>query len=207
MKNAPLNLSPIRYQLRENLTMLKAAINRPKEVATIFPTSPSLARALLNGQSFKKARLVVELGPGTGAITLPLRRRLSKDTKYLGVEITPSLVRDLKAKFPELCFVCDSAERLPRILGKRQADAIVSSIPWTLLGPEEQERLLRGILAVLKPGGTFSTYVCLNAAWYPSARHLKTLIEKSFRTVEKGPIVWANLPPAFVYTCRKAFES
>lgn len=207
MKNSPLNFTPIRHQLHENLTMLKAAITRPKEVATIFPTSPSLARTLLSGQNFKKARLVIELGPGTGAITRPLRRRLAKGTEYLGVEITPSLVKGLQSRFPDLHFVQDSAERLPRILGKRKADAIISSIPWTLLGPKEQEKLMKGILASLKPGGTFSTYVCLNAAWYPSARHLKALLEKSFRSLDRSPIVWSNLPPAFVYTCRKALES
>lgn len=207
MKNTPIRLPPIRHHLHENLTMLRAAIVRPKEVATIFPTSASLAQALLDGQSFKKASLVVELGPGTGAITRPLRKRLSRSTEYLGVEITPSLIKGLQSRYPDLCFVRDSAERLPGILGKRKADAIVSSIPWTLLGPREQENLMNGILGALKPGGTFSTYVCLNAAWYPSARHLKMLLDRSFLAVEKSPIVWSNLPPAFVYTCRKALES
>lgn len=181
--------------------MLRAAIARPKEVATIFPTSPLLARALLRGHDFGSAGLVVELGPGTGAITQPLRRRLEPGTDYLGVEITPSLVRTLRARFPELKFVQDSAEYLPRILSGRKAAAIVSSIPWTLLGPDAQETLMLAITTSLQPGGRFSTYVCVNAAWYPSARYLRTLLRRSFKRVQKSPIVWSNLPPSFVYTC------
>ncbi len=207
MKSQETSTLTLRRQLNQNLSMLRAAIRRPKEVSTIFPTSPALARALLQGHSFKKAELVVELGPGTGAITRPLQPRLPRRTEYLGVELVPSLVKTLRKEFPKLNFVQDSAVHLDRILGQRQADSIVSSIPWTLLNPEVQEDLLEAIVGALKPGGIFSTYVCLNAAWYPAAKNLKYLLARSFPSMQKSPIVWANIPPAFVYTCRKPLDS
>src|SRR4051812_33337924 len=102
--------------LRENLEMLRAAMRRPKEVATIFPTSSALSSAILAGHDFKSAKRVVELGPGTGAITRPLRKHLAKDTDYIGIELDEGLASSLARRFPDMDFVQDSAEKLPRIL-------------------------------------------------------------------------------------------
>jgi phospholipid N-methyltransferase len=37
----------------------------------------------------------------------------------------------------------------------------------------------------------------------PSAHKFRKKLDRTFHKVEKGKVVWGNIPPAFVYRCRK----
>ena len=52
-------------------------------------------------------------------------------------------------------------------------------------------------------GGRFSTYGYIHGKIMPRGHSIKSLFKKRFHTVETSEIVWQNLPPAFVYKCRK----
>ncbi len=183
---------------------VKAALKNPLQISTIFQTGPWLRDQLLSGLDIKDADIVVELGPGAGAITEGLVRIMNKETKYFGIELNEDLVLALKKFYPELTFYQKSAEYCEQIAKENKPiDVIASSLPWTVFPYGLQERLVKAIHSSLKPGGQFATYMCVNATIYPAAESFKELIYSNFDKVEKSQVVWRNIPPAFVYTCTK----
>lgn len=178
-----------------------AAARRPREVATIFPTSRALAERLIAGVDFN-CRLLVELGPGSGAITRPLLERLDP-AAYVGLEINGGLVTLLRERFPGATFEERSALDVADLVGAGQADHIVSSLPWTVFSAEDRERGVAAVHDALRPGGTFHTYVCMNAMPYPSAKALLKSLRARFRRVQRVAFEWRNVPPAFVFRAEK----
>ena len=184
------------------LEFVRAAIKNPLEVSTVFPTSPALASRLLETVPLDASGAIAEIGAGTGAITRFLLPRMPDKAKYVGVEISPEMVAYLRGAYPGAKFVEGSAEGLSEIVGSERAAAVVSSLPWTIFSPELQARILESVRASLAPDGVFVTYVCINSAWYPQARRLASLLRRAFKSVQKSPVEWRNIPPAFVYSCR-----
>jgi phospholipid N-methyltransferase len=55
----------------------------------------------------------------------------------------------------------------------------------------------------MRPGARFATFAYSHAAWMPPARKFRELLDSRFSQVETSKVVWRNVPPAFVYRCRK----
>lgn len=151
------------------------------------------------------AEIVVELGPGTGVFTRLIVRDLAPRARLICIEINPVLARKVAERFPRAVVVNDSAENLARHLGRPDAevDSAISGLPWVILSGEDQKRLLEPAVRALRPGGTFATFAYSHAAWLPAGRRFKAMLESNFSSVEISAHVWRNLPPAFVYRCRK----
>lgn len=184
---------------RETIEFVKAALRRPLEVSTVFPTSRALAETLLSFADLENSRRVVELGAGTGAITRHILPRLGHPTSYLGIELDLPMVDFLKSEFPQLRFASGPAEDLGQWVQPRSVDVIVSSLPWTVFSNDTQERTVTAILQALKPGGMFLTYLCANAIWYPQARSFIQRLEQEFSSCRKSHLEWRNIPPAYVF--------
>lgn len=190
--------------MSQSIEFIKAALRNPFQISTIFQTSPWLSEALLREVSLEDAKLVLELGPGAGAVTEPLLARLPPDSKYIGIELNSHLVQYLHKKYPDRDFLEGSAELAANVAAKHgPIDAIVSSLPWTIFPADLQEQIIESIHQALRPGGIFATYVCINASLYPAAKNLKKILYSKFKQVHKSPIEWRNIPPAFVYSCTK----
>jgi phospholipid N-methyltransferase len=186
---------------------LSTFARHPKTIGAVAPSSRRLAEAMAPALDLQSARVVVELGAGTGAITGLIRERIRLDATFLSVEMNPAAVDRLRRRFRGLHVICDSAENL-RLhldrLGHRHADCIVSSLPWSSMNADLQGRVLESIVASLRPGGCFSTMAYLHASGYASARHFRAEFGRHFGQITSSKVVWANLPPAFVYYGRKA---
>lgn len=166
------------------------------QVATLFPTSTFLARRLANVVDPNGRGAVVELGPGSGAITRHLALRAGDPDRYLGLEVSADLVGVLRARHPELRFHRGPARLLGRVLPDGEADTVVASIPWTLLAPEERDDSVEAAARALRPGGRLATFVCLHAAGGQGARGLRAALRRWFREVHPAFLEWRNLPPA-----------
>jgi phospholipid N-methyltransferase len=144
---------------------------------------------------------VVELGPGTGAFTGLILKRLNGRGRFLAVEIDSTHAAILRQRFPRCEVIHDSAENLPGHLGGRRADCIVSGLAWANMRPRTQNQILRAILKSLAPDGQFVAFAYAHAAWLPTSRRFRRGLLRYFKRVETTPIVWRNLPPAFVFRC------
>jgi phospholipid N-methyltransferase len=182
--------------------------------ASIVPSSRFLTSALLRPVDFKKARVIIELGMGTGVITLELLRRMRPDATLYGIEINPVFVSHLRERVDDRRFVpiLAGAERLGSILnqrGIRRADAIVSSLGLTSMGHDQRCSIVQQAAVHLHGDGVLTQYQYLHARGKPNwSRALgfkrfpeEYFLRQYFREVVSEHVIW-NLPPAAVYTCR-----
>jgi phosphatidylethanolamine/phosphatidyl-N-methylethanolamine N-methyltransferase len=160
---------------------------------------------MIFGTSLETAQMVVELGPGTGAITQSIVSSMSRDASFLALEVDSRAVQRLRRRFPELNIYQASAEAIRihlRRHGRREADVIVCSIPWAVTPEEVQRRIMRQVAAALAPNGVFTAYTYIGAARTTRGRHYGHLLRDLFCSVEVSKMVWRNVPPALVYRCR-----
>ncbi|MBE7560994.1 methyltransferase domain-containing protein [bacterium] len=160
---------------------------------------------MVSGLELDSARLVVEVGPGTGIFTDHVLPLLSPRTDFFAVEINPHLAAIFRQRHPDVTLYVDSAVNVPRIVaehGSRQVDAIISGLPWASFKPELQDELMGAFLSVLKPGGQFVSYGYIQGMVLPAAQRFRQTLLRQFSYVKLSGPVWLNVPPAFYYQCR-----
>ncbi len=192
--------------VREHRRMLQTFVRRPWRTGTVVPSSRELAELMTEEMGLAAADTVVELGAGTGVFTRLIAQRVKADALVISFEIDEALARELQPRVPRVRVVNDSAEHLADHLvaaGRPAADAILSGLPWANFSRDLQERLLRAVVAGLRPGGRFATFAYVPAAHFPRGRCFRSLLDSSFARVETSRIVFWNFPPAFVYRCEK----
>jgi len=188
-------------QLDFSLRFLSEFAREPFRVGALLPSSQALARVVVGSCEIESDALVVELGAGTGSFTGLLLKRVRGRGRLIAVEINPTHVGILRRRFPQREIVEDSAENLPRYLGGRQASCVVSGLPWAAMPGPLQDRILEAVLESLRPDGQFIAFAYAHARWFPTARRFRARLREGFKRVETSPVVWWNLPPAYVYRC------
>jgi phospholipid N-methyltransferase len=182
--------------------------------ASLFPSSRFLASALLRPIDFDRARVIVELGMGTGAITTEILLRMAPGSVLFAIEVNPAFIAHVRSKVHDSRFIPISgrAESLGSILGKRgirRVDAVVSSLGLTSMAHDQRSSIVGQAAGHLHENGVLTQYQYLSANVKPNwvrALGLKGFAEESFlrgyfREVHSERVIW-NIPPATVYTCR-----
>jgi phosphatidylethanolamine/phosphatidyl-N-methylethanolamine N-methyltransferase len=183
------------------LRFLGEFVRQPLTVGAFWPSSKSLSRLVVGSCAIKPGDTVVELGPGTGAFTELILDRLRGQSRFLAVELNASNVATLRRRFPRTHIVHDSAQNLTEHLGRGRADCVISGLAWGNMLPRTQHGIFKAILRSLAPGGQFVAFAYLHAVWFPTSVRFRRRLLRVFKRVETTPIVWRNLPPAFVYRC------
>jgi phosphatidylethanolamine/phosphatidyl-N-methylethanolamine N-methyltransferase len=179
---------------------------RPLATGAIAPSGTALATLITAPVPLTGQPVVVELGPGTGAFTGAIQDRLAGRGHHLAIEINPGFAERLCRRYPTVDVVLADAGSLGQLLATRghaRVDAVVSGLPWAVFHPDRQDAILRAVAAGLADDGTFTTFAYRHAAWSPLARRLRRTLRALFEEVTIGRTVWANLPPAQVYQCRR----
>ena len=173
----------------------------PRTVGAIAPSSRRLARAMLDGLALGPDSKLVELGPGTGAITIEIAERLPDAATCLAIDIDPVFTARVASRWPQIDAVCDRAERLLDIAAERQllpVDHIVSGLPFASLPADGTRAIVDAIASSLRPGGTFTTFQYVHAYGLPPAIAVRRMLSDKMRSRPTFSLVLANLPPAFV---------
>ncbi|WP_433529398.1 class I SAM-dependent methyltransferase [Micromonospora sp. CA-263727] len=190
----------------ERAAFLREFLRDPFTVAAVAPSGRPLSEAVTATVPRTGEPLVVELGPGTGAFTAAIQRRLAGRGRHLAIEINARFAERLAAGYPGVDVTVADARDLRDILrqhGHERADAIVSGLPWAAFTPGRQDDLLDAVTDGLAPHGAFTTFAYTHTRWAPPARRLRRLLRSRFEEVVPSRTVWANVPPAFVYYCRQ----
>lgn len=185
----------------QNWTFLKHFIKSPASVGSIIPSSPSLAKAMVDGVDWPNVKSVVELGAGTGVVTAEIEKRRRSGSVFVSFERAPKMRASLQKQFPHVVFKEDAfhlAADVAKAFPENQVDCVISALPLTSFSEAKRQQILTEIRNVLKPEG------CLVLYQYSGV--LEKLIRSHFDdvTVRK---VWVNIPPAKVFYCRKAAET
>ena len=188
------------------LPFLAEFVRHPLTVGAIAPSSAALAERVAAPVSRTGAPVVIELGPGTGAFTSRINRRLAPGGQHVAVEINPRFADRLVRRYPEVDVRQADAAALAE-LNLPPADAVISGLPWAVFTPDRQDAILDAIRDVLADGGAFTTFTYVHAAWTPPARRLRAALRARFEEVVPSRTVWSNLPPAFVYHARRPIRA
>jgi phospholipid N-methyltransferase len=185
---------------------LAAALRNPGKVGAVAPTSEGMAELLTRIVPRSGTPVVVELGPGTGAVTGVIDNRLPPGARHVAVEVDPAMAAFLQRTHPGLEVIEGDAVKLGALLaehGVEHADAVVSGLPWSLFDDETQVSILAQIADVVGSEGAFTTFAYRHGLVLSAARRFRRTLHETFEEVLVTATVWRNLPPAFVYVCRR----
>ncbi|MCU1693730.1 MAG: methyltransferase protein [Frankiales bacterium] len=190
----------MRPDLSERLLFLRSFLANPRQVGAVLPTSERAVNDMLDFVNFTPAKLVVELGAGTGSHTGPVLQRMAPDARLVAFEIDPALAASLRARIhdPRLRVVEGSAEHLVTELAGERPDVVVSALPFTSLPSGLGRTILERTAQVLAPGGTL-----LVLQYSP---FIQKELERLFVTLRRRICV-LNVPPAFLYGCTDPRET
>ena len=180
------------------LTFFQGFLKRPQQVASVVPSSRSVERKVVEAAEPANARLVVELGPGTGGITRALLGAMPPDAVLLAIELSPRFVDRLREVADErLAVHCGSAEELVPVLEERglgAPDAVVSGIPFSTIDPPSAHRIATAVWSSLAPGGRFVAY---------QVRDRVREVVQPLGGAADVRLELLNLPPVRIFSWRK----
>jgi phospholipid N-methyltransferase len=191
--------TPVRDALRFFGTFLR----HPTTVGAVLPSSRSLARALVGDLAATAGGLVVEYGPGTGAMTRVIAERLPPGIGYLGIELDGRFCARLRQRYPTLRFHHGSVVDVERIVadaGLGRPGCIVSGLPFASLPIVVQRSVIDGTRAVLVDGGEFRTFQYVHAYPLRRAYRFREAMAERFERFHRSTPILCNVPPAYVLT-------
>ena len=186
----------------ERIAFLRGFLKHPQQVGSIIPSSQFLERRIARLAGVSTARVVVELGPGTGGTTRALLKCMRDHARLLCVELNPQfhgIVRRIAD--PRLVVHHGSAEELGEVMerhGLSGADAIVSGIPFSTMPPSTAGRILDAIYAALVPGGRFVAYQVRG--------HVEAFSRPYFGPAQVD-VELLNIPPVRIYRWEKRMRA
>ncbi len=163
-----------------------------------MPSGRVLARTMAQYVNVESDDPVVELGPGTGAITNALIERGVDQKRLVLVEYNPGFCALLRDRYPHAKVIQGDAYRLRdslRQVLEKPAAAIVSGLPLVTKPMQTRLRLIRDAFLALAPGAPFVQFTYSVAP--PIPRSLPGV------STEASERVWINLPPARVWVYRR----
>lgn len=171
------------------------------KIASLAPSSPWLSRATVRGIDWDRAKVVVELGAGTGPITRVLAERAKADCRVIVLERDgdfAKLLRERFASLPHFEVIEGDVRDLGALLSSRdlhRVDHVVSGLPVPSFPQALRDSLFQVVREVLSPEGSYHQITEL--AWVYQGLYRKYFDEVRFYFEPR------NLPPAGAYVCRR----
>ena len=185
-------------RLDDEVRFLRSWIEKPLRMGAVMPSGKVLARTMAQYVDVESTGPVVELGPGTGAITAALLAHGIDQKRLVLVEFNPAFCALLRERYPQATVVQGDAYALRDTLWnvlKEPAAAVVSGLPLVTKPMLTRLKLIRDAFVAMSPGAPFVQFTYSVAPPIP-----KTLPGVSTEASER---IWMNLPPARVWVYRK----
>jgi phosphatidylethanolamine/phosphatidyl-N-methylethanolamine N-methyltransferase len=185
-------------RLDDEVRFLRSWIEKPLHMGAVMPSGRVLARTMAQYVNINSSAPVVELGPGTGAITNALIERGVDQKRLVLVEYNPGFCALLRDRYPHAKVVQGDAYALRDSLWNvlsAPASAVVSGLPLVTKPMLTRLKLIRDAFGALAPGAPFVQFTYSVAPPIP-----KSLPGVSTEASER---IWMNLPPARVWVYRK----
>ena len=186
--------------LSDSTVFLREWIANPQRTGAVAPSSPQLGAAMARWLPRNPESFVLELGPGTGAVTDALLKYGLREDRLVAIEKNPNLARLLHKRFQRAQIINGDAWDLDQLLRDcRQpieaVGAVISSLPLLNFPKEQAAALAQKIRSVLEPRGRWVQYS------YQIGKN-RSRGGDDFRLFA-SKIVWFNLPPARVSVFQK----
>jgi phosphatidylethanolamine/phosphatidyl-N-methylethanolamine N-methyltransferase len=185
-------------RLDDEVRFLRSWIEKPLRMGAVMPSGRILARTMAQYVDIDSEGPIVELGPGTGAITSALIEHGVDQRRLVLVEYNPGFCALLRDRYPHATVVQGDAYALRDSLWdvlSMPASAVVSGLPLVTKPMLTRLKLIRDAFLALAPGAPFVQFTYSVAPPIP-----KSLPGVSTEASER---IWMNLPPARVWVYRK----
>jgi phosphatidylethanolamine/phosphatidyl-N-methylethanolamine N-methyltransferase len=182
----------------DEMRFIRSWLERPVATGAVVPSGRRLARAIAHCVDPDPPGPVIELGPGTGAVTAALVERGIKPSRMVMVEFNATFCRLLRTRYPEATVVQGDAYRLRRLIEtllRQPAVAVVSGLPLFTMPLKFRLRLLVDAFRLLAPDAPFVQFTYAVVSPIPRTY--------SGARAQASERVWCNLPPAKVWVYRK----
>ena len=199
MKGRPLIVPGLKTSRSEQILLFgRNFIKHPKMLGSLIPSSRFVVNKVLGEVEWARARVFLEYGPGVGTFTTEILRRMRPDAVLIALETNADFVRFLRGKVRDerLHVVHGSAADADAALARlnlRQADYVISGIPYTTMPPEVRETILRKTHSMLHPTGAFLVYQFTRTV-LPYLQQVFGLVHQDFEPL--------NVMPARLFFCR-----
>jgi phospholipid N-methyltransferase len=170
------------------------------KIASLAPSSRWLSRATVGNVDWANARVIVELGAGTGPITRAIADRVRPETRVIVLERDSDFAAILRERFGHLAnfeVIEGDARDLAAMLAERgigRVDHVISGLPVPSFPKEVQDDLFRVVREVLTPEGTYNQITEL--AWVYQGLYRRFFKDVRFIFEPR------NFPPAGAYYCQ-----
>ena len=182
--------------MKRHISFLIQSLKDFRTTGSFIPSQRFLIRALIKPIP-KNASYLVELGSGEGCVTRAIERHVNNDCTILSIEINEKLLKMNKSKRPKRIPINVDAVNIKTHLDKNKdlnVECIISSLPFASIGKNDTHAILSVIANNLPPEGKFIQYQYSLLS--------KNDLKKHFSQV-KIKFIPLNIPPAFVYICKK----
>ena len=179
---------------------LKQFFKDKKMVGAVTPSTRFLCNKMLENIDFSTAKLIIELGPGTGVFTDVIIERMREDATLIVFELNDIFYNGLNDRIndPRVHIVHDSAEFIEKYMHQfaegLKADVVISSLPLMVFPENLRKNVVDASFNALHKHGKYIQF--------QYSLQSKKLLEGKY---DKVGITFTvkNFPPAFVYTCIK----
>lgn len=183
----------------EVVFFLRRWLADPRSIGALFPAMPALARRMAREVRLADDQVVVELGPGTGAVTKALLRAGVPEDRLVLVERDPDMHAYLAQRFPGAHLILGDAAQLDSILPAEwvgNVSTVVSSLPLMTLPAEVRAGIADAVFRTLSTGGAFVQYTY----------GLFSPLPRKALGIEGQKVAFAgiNLPPASIWRYTRA---
>jgi len=186
----------MRTTIHEKLLFLYKFSRTPKQIGSITPSSMFLAKKMIEQVNWNQVEYIAELGAGTGAITKYIDAANVEHKKVLLFEKDALLRDQLSIRYPAYSCYADACKITEALRNERieNLDCILSGLPFFNFPQQLRNELMEQIISSLKPGGLFIAF--------QYSKQMKKQLSDLFEIERVHYVPW-NIPPAFVYVCRK----
>jgi len=195
--HSSLRLEKKSLRFDDEVRFIRSWIEKPLSTGAVMPSGKVLARTMARYVDTRATGPVIELGPGTGAVTEALVERGVDPERLVLVEFNPTFCRMLRRKFPGATVVQGDAYSLRRAVGEllqAPAAAVVSGLPLMTKPMITRLRLITEAFALLAEKGPFVQFTYAVLPPIPT--------DFNGVTAESSELIWMNLPPARVWVYR-----
>jgi phosphatidylethanolamine/phosphatidyl-N-methylethanolamine N-methyltransferase len=186
-------------RLDDEVRFIRSWMEQPLAIGAVMPSGKPLARAMAKCVDPETEGSVIELGPGTGAVTAALVEQGIEPSRLVLVEFNPTFCRLLRTRYPKATVLQGDAYKIKRLLAsllRQPAAAVVSGLPLFTKPLKFRVRLLADALTLLAPNAPFVQFTYAIVPPIP-----RSYSGANARASER---IWLNIPPARVWVYHKA---
>ena len=205
--------------LKDNLVFFSECFRNFKTTGSFWPTSRKAALALSAPiHHIRGPRSILEIGPGTGSITVVLLEQMTEKDSLTLCEINPRLMKCLKERLAQNPYYQKHASRVHFFLGAAQEmpedktfNAVVCAVPFNNFDDTITKEIFEKAERLAEDGAWMSyyEYIVLGDAKKMSPLHnQRQRISGVMRYIKKEWMpylinkksIWTNMLPIHVYT-------